>query len=61
MQFSYYKTANRTASCSAVMPFCRWLWCGLCGLVNTPISTFKRYLGPWLLSKFREDSTLSHS
>ena len=50
VQFSYYKTTNRTAPCSAVqyylrssavMPFCGWFWCGfcdlcgLCGLMNT--------------------------
>ena len=48
VRFSYYKTANRTAPCSAVyyylwcsavMLFCERFWCGfcsLCGLVNTP-------------------------
>ena len=45
MQFSYYKTANRTASCGAVMPFCRQLWCGLCDLVNTPTSRGTLVLG----------------
>ena len=46
VQFSYYKTANRTAPCDvvrcdalllavrcgAVMAFCRRFWCGLCSL-----------------------------
>ena len=49
VQFSYYKTVNRTAlcdvvRCGAVILFCEQFWCGfydlcgLCGLVNTPSS-----------------------
>ena len=57
MRFSYYKL--QTAIQHAV-------WCDFAILQAVVVRFsehpyFKRYVGPWLLSKFREDSTLSHS
>ena len=61
VRFSYYKTVNRTVPCGvvhyylrcgAVMPFCRWFWCGFCCLVNTPNSGDSRNFSQDVLKNF---------
>ena len=34
--------------CGKIIPFCKWLWCGFCGLANTP--TISNYVLLYLIN-----------